>query len=166
MTAPERRVPVGRIGRPHGRDGSFYVESPSHELGEGTLVTVRGHERRVERRGGTDERPLIRLSDVATREAVAELRGETLLAAASDAPLEEGEWLSEDLVGCEVPGIGTVRRVISGPSCDLLEVGPDEVLVPFVSDAVKRVDTNARVIEADLGFLGLESTAPESEPPR
>jgi len=37
----------------------------------------------------------------------------------------------------------------------VLEVGPDEVLVPFVSDAVKRVDTDARLIEVDLAFLGL-----------
>jgi 16S rRNA processing protein RimM len=168
LTPPERRVPVGRVGRAHGRDGSFYVESPSHPLPEGTLVTVGGQERRVERRGGTDDRPLVRLSELGTREQVAELRGEALLVAAREAPLEEGEWLADDLVGCDVPGIGTVGRVISGPSCDLLEVGPDEVLIPFVSDAVRRVDPAARVIEADLEFLGIEpadAEPPDAEPP-
>ena len=156
MTADERPVPVGRVGRAHGRDGSFYVDRPSHPLLEGTIIRVGGREAQVERRAGTDERPLIRLSGVGDRDAAAAIRGEPLLVAASEAPLEEGEWLAEDLVGCEVPGIGIVRRVVSGPSCDVLEVGPDEVLVPLVSDAVRRVDTDARVIEADLEFLGIE----------
>jgi 16S rRNA processing protein RimM len=155
LSADERLVPVGRVGKAHGRDGSFYVDGPSHPLEEGTLVTVREVERRVDRRGGTADRPLVRLSGLDSRDDAAALRGQPLLVAASEAPLEEGEWLSEDLIGCEVPGIGTVKRVISGPSCDLLEVGPDDVLVPFVSDAVKRVDTEGRLIEVDLDFLGL-----------
>ncbi len=161
MTLDDRPVPVGRVGKAHGRDGSFYVEGASHPLAEGTQVRVAGREARIERRAGTDERPLIRLSGLGEREDAAALRGEALLVASAEAPLEEGEWLAEDLVGCEVPGIGTVRRVVSGPSCDLLEVGPDEVLVPFVSDAVRRVDTDAKVIEADLAFLGIEPAEPQ-----
>ena len=82
----------------------------------------------------------------------AALRGELLLA---DAELDEGEYLVSDLVGCEVPGIGRVERVLDGPSCDVLEVGPDAVLVPLVGDAVKRVDLGARIIEVDRRFLGL-----------
>ena len=50
---------------------------------------------------------------------------------------------------------GYVERVLDGPSCDLLEVGEDGILVPLVSDAVKRVDLEARVIEIDREFLGL-----------
>jgi len=59
-------------------------------------------------------------------------------------------------VGCDVPGIGAVTRVVSGPSCDLLEVGDEGLLVPFVSDAVRRVDVAGRRIEVDLRFLGLD----------
>jgi 16S rRNA processing protein RimM len=156
LTAGERLVPVGRVGRAHGRDGSFYVDGASHALEVGTLVTVRDVEREVDRRGGTEQRPLVHLSGLESRDEAAGLRAEPLLVAASEAPLEEDEWLSEDLIGCEVPGVGAVTRVISAPSCDLLEVGPDQVLIPFVSDAVKRVDTAARVIEVDLVFLGLD----------
>src|SRR4051812_41851578 len=147
LTADERLVPVGRVGRAHGLDGSFYVDGASHALDVGTLVTVRDVEREVDRRGGTEQRPLVRLSGIGSRDDAAGLRGEPLLVVASEAPpLEEDEWLSQDLIGCEVPGVGAVRRVISAPSCDLLEVGPDQVLIPFVSDAVKRVDTGARLI--------------------
>jgi 16S rRNA processing protein RimM len=155
LTSDARLVPVGRVGRAHGLDGSFYVDGPSHSLEVGATVTVRDVERRVDRRGGTADRPLVHLNGIDSRDEAAALHGEPLLVVASEAPLEEGEWLAEDLIGCEVPGIGAVKRVISGPSCDVLEVGPDEVLVPFVSDAVKRVDTDARLIEVDLAFLGL-----------
>jgi 16S rRNA processing protein RimM len=165
LSAGDRRVPVGRVGRPHGLDGSIHVEGASHPLEAGTVVTVGGRELRVERRGGTDARPLVRLSGVSDRDAAAALRGEALLVPAAEAPLEEGEWLSEDLVGCEVQGLGTVQRVIAAPSCDLLAVGADELLIPLVSDAVKRVDTDARIIEVDLEFLGLAGGA-EGEPER
>jgi ribosomal 30S subunit maturation factor RimM len=60
-------------------------------------------------------------------------------------------------VGCEVPGLGTVRRVIPGPSCDVLEVGEAAVLVPFISDAVTNVDLAARVIDVNTDFLDLDA---------
>jgi 16S rRNA processing protein RimM len=138
--------PVGRVGRAHGRDGSFYVEGADSPLAAGTPVVVAGRETRVERRAGTDERPLVRLAGVDGRE----VRGEALLA---DEPMGEGEYAASDLVGCEVPGVGRVERVVNGPSCDVLEVGG--VLVPFVADAIRRVDLEKRLIEVDREFLGL-----------
>ena len=138
------------MGRAHGLDGSFYVDgADAAALVEGAEVTVAGVVRRVVRRAGTDARPLLRLDGVDGRE----LRGEELRV---DSEPVEGEYDFEELVGCDVPGLGVVRRVIAAPSCELLEVGDDGVLVPFVSDAVRRVDTESRVIEVDLRFLGLE----------
>jgi 16S rRNA processing protein RimM len=148
-------VTAGRVGRAHGRDGSFYVVRASHAFAADTPVRVAGVERRVERRAGTDARPLIRLSGIGDRDSAAALVGEALLVDQEESPLEEGEWLVSDLVGCRVDGLGYVERVLEGPSCDVLEVGTDQVLVPFVSDAVKRVDLEARVIEVDREFLGL-----------
>jgi 16S rRNA processing protein RimM len=153
LTAEERQVAAGHVGRPHGLDGSFYVNAPTEPLTEGTEVTIAGRRATIERRAGTDDRPIVRLSGVGDREAAGGLRGEPLLVPAGE--LEEGEFLIEDLVGCEVPGLGEVRRVIPAPSCDILEVGDEAVLVPLISDAVTRVDTDARVIEVDRGFLGL-----------
>jgi ribosomal 30S subunit maturation factor RimM len=54
--------------------------------------------------------------------------------------------------------------VVSAPSCDVLEVGDDGVLVPFVSDAVRRVDPEAGVIEVDLRFLGLAPRGSDAAP--
>lgn len=156
MSGEDRRVAVGRVGKPHGLDGSFYVDAASHPLPEGMDLTVGEQARRVDRRGGTDNRPLVRLEGVDNRDAADALRGKLLLASLEDAPLEEGEWLAEDLVGCVVPGLGEVTRVVGAPSCDLLEVGPDAVLVPLVSDAVKAIDVGERRIDVDLGFLALD----------
>lgn len=154
MTSPAGQVSAGRVGRAHGLDGSFYVEQPADPLAAGTDVTVAGVSARVERRAGTDDRPIVRLSGIGDRSAAEALRGEPLLVDGGD--LAEDEYLTADLVGCEVPGIGQVRRVIPAPSCDVLEVGDEGVLVPFISDAVTRVDTSAHLIEVDLGFLGLD----------
>ena len=151
----ERLVPVGRVGRPHGLDGSFYVDGVSAPIAEGALVTVAGREVRVERLAGTDAHPLVRLEGCDDREAAAAIRGEALMLAEAEAPLEEGEWLARDLVGLRIEGLGEVTRVIAGPSCDLLEVGEGGELVPFVSDAIERIDVEAGVIEVDRRFLGL-----------
>jgi 16S rRNA processing protein RimM len=144
---------VGVVGRPHGRDGSFYVERPDHPLDVGTELTVRERAHRVERRAGTDERPLVRLSGISAREQALGLRGESLLVREA---LAEDEWLAGDLVGCRVEGLGEVNRVIGGPSCDVLELD-DGTLVPLVSDAVLHVDLDHRRIEVDRRFLGLDA---------
>jgi 16S rRNA processing protein RimM len=159
LTPSERLVPVGRVDKAHGLDGSFYVTGASHDLPEGMALNVAGQSVRVERRGGTAERPLIRLSGVADRDQVAELTGQPLLADIADAPLASDEWLAADLVGCEVPGIGTVTRVVAGPSCDVLEVDPGGTLIPFIADAVKDIDLDGRRIEVNREFLGLEEAA-------
>jgi 16S rRNA processing protein RimM len=158
LTAAERQVTAGRVGRPHGLDGSFHVTHPAEELAEGMEVEIAGRPTVVERRAGTPDRPIIRVRGVDDRDAAGELRGEPLLVAAGE--LEEGEFLVEDLVGCRVPGVGEVLRVVPAPSCDLLEVGEDGVLIPLISDAVKRVDTADRVIEVDHAFLGLDPEQP------
>jgi 16S rRNA processing protein RimM len=140
-------VTAGRVGKPHGLDGSFYVEGPRHELPEGAAVAVAGHTHEIERRAGTDERPLIRLAGV---DDPRPLRGETLLV---EDELAEGEWLASDLVGLNVPGMGTVARVVDSPSCSVLELD-DGTLIPFVGDAVDRVDVDAGEIHVNREFLG------------
>ncbi|MFN2617146.1 MAG: ribosome maturation factor RimM [Thermoleophilaceae bacterium] len=143
-------VGAGRVGRRHGRDGSFYVEAPAHALPEGTMVVVAGERRRVRRRAGTAQQPLLHLEGVEDREAAAALRGETLLV---EQELGADEWLASELAGCRVEGIGEVVRVIAAPSCSLLEL-EDGMLVPFVSDAIESVDTEARRIRVKSDFMG------------
>jgi 16S rRNA processing protein RimM len=142
------------VGRPHGLDGSFYVVRPIADLlREGGVVVVAGQERRIERRAGTDARPIVRLSGAASREDAEALRGEELRA---EETLEDGEFWARDLEGCRVVDgareVGLVARMIALPSCEALEVG--DLLIPLVRDAIRSVDLEARVIDVDMGFLG------------
>jgi 16S rRNA processing protein RimM len=138
-------VTAGRVGKPHGLDGSFYVDGASHPLPVGTELTVADRTHEVERRAGTDERPLIRLLGL---DDPRELRGELMLV---EAELAEDEWLAADLVGCSVPGHGRVVRLLDGPSCSVLEL-EDGALVPFVSDAIESVEGGE--IRLKESFLG------------
>jgi 16S rRNA processing protein RimM len=140
-------VTAGRVGKPHGLDGSFYVEWPRHPLPEGAEVMLGSTPRVVERRAGTDERPLIRLSGLDDPRSV---RGETMLI---EDELADDEWLASDLARCTVAGLGPVARVVDGPSCSLLELD-DGTLVPLVSDAIDSIDLDAREIRVNREFLG------------
>lgn len=140
-----------KVGRPHGLDGSFYVDGP---LDEGATVRISDREFVVAERKGTDARPIIRLEGIEDRDAAEALRGETLSPTSDERPAtNDDEWLIEDLVGCEIEGIGKVTGVLEGLSCDVLEVGDE--LIPLVADAVTNVDVDNKLIEVNREFLGL-----------
>jgi 16S rRNA processing protein RimM len=154
---------AGRIGSPHGLDGSFHVRDPRPELLDtGAEVVVRDRTLRITRRAGTDRKVILRLEGYADRAAAERLRGEEMLVARARAPeLEDDEWWAEELEGCVVRDggeeVGTVRRLLALPSCEVLEVdreGGDDLLVPLISDAVRSVDVDRGTIEIDLEFLG------------
>ena len=156
---------AGRVGRPHGLDGSFHVvEVNAGLLGAVDSLTVDGREREIVRRAGTVSRPILRLQGSEDREAAEEIRGRDLLVPRDAAPgLEEDEWWAEDLIGCAVHdgarAVGTVRRMLELPSCEVLEVQPDRggapLLVPMVRDAIREIDTAAQAIEVNADFLDL-----------
>jgi 16S rRNA processing protein RimM len=152
---------AGRIGRPHGLDGSFHVTHPrARFLAVGARVYVDGAQVEVVRCAGTDARPIVRLAGRDSREEIEPLRGKDLWIRRSDAPpLGEDEWYAEDLEGCRVVDgardVGTVARLLAYPSCEVLEVtGERDLLIPLISDAVRDVDLGARRIDVDLSFLG------------
>jgi 16S rRNA processing protein RimM len=161
-TSSSDSLEAGRVGRPHGLDGSFHVTRPRAELiPRGAMVTVRGERREIVRRAGTDARPILRLAGCETREAAEALRGESLLVARAEAPaLGEDEWWPEELEGCRVRDgdrtVGLVAGVRALPSCEALEVTREdggELLVPLVRDAVRAVDVERREIDVDMSFL-------------
>ena len=138
-----------KVGRPHGLDGSFHVDGP---LTEGDEIVIAGRTHTVLQQKGTEPKRFIRVTGVDDRDAAEALRGETITRANPE-PLGDDEWLVEDLIGCQVEGVGQVTGVLEGMSCDVLEVGGE--LIPLVSDAVTSVDVENKVIEVDREFLGL-----------
>lgn len=156
---------AGRVGRPHGLDGSFHVTRPNAPLlRDAARVMVDDREFEVTRRAGTDRSPILRLAGQDNRAAAESLRGRDLLVARTEAPeLGPDEWWAEDLTGCRVRDgereVGVVRQLLELPSCEVLAVeraGGGELLVPLVSDAVREVDLDQRAIDVDLRFLGEE----------
>jgi 16S rRNA processing protein RimM len=155
---------AGRVGRPHGLDGSFHVSEPTPGLLTlGMSVVLGNRELRITRRAGTDARPIVRLEGCEDRPCAEALAGVEMLVARHEAPeLGPDEWWAEDLEGCTVHDqgqtVGVVRRLVQLPSCEVLEVaregGAGELLVPLVTDAVRSVDVARKEIEIDLRFLG------------
>jgi len=158
---------AGRVGRPHGLDGSFHVTRPRPSLLPlGGELRIVGRRAEIVRRSGTEDRPILRLDVAASREDVVALRAEDLLVARAAAPaLDADEWYAEDLQGLRVldgdTAVGTVRELLALPSCEVLEVergdGTAPLLVPLVRDAVRRVDVAAGTVDVDLAFLDVDA---------
>lgn len=171
---PPKRISAGRIGRPHGLDGSFYVTRPRPRLLElGAELGVAGRTLTIVRRAGTDSKPIVRLAGIDGRAALEPLRGEELTVEQEQAPaLQDGEWWAHELEGCLVfagsEPLGTVTRMVELPSCEAIEVTPAEgtapLLVPLVKDAVRSVEVATRRIEVDPEFLDLPADGGSERP--
>jgi 16S rRNA processing protein RimM len=147
------RVQIGKVGRPHGIDGSFFVEQPSDDdrwwktgatfLAGGTPVEVVAHRT-------SSGRPVIKLEPAVERGTVLEIEREQL------PPTEADEYYAFELVGLDVVeengrSLGTVKAVVPGIANDVLELDND-VLLPMVEDCVQLVDLEARRIVVAEGF--------------
>lgn len=153
------RIEVGRIGKPHGLDGSVTLtgHGGTVPMALGTEVEVGGRPATIVGRKGTDERPIVRFDIAASREGAQELRGQPVTVPVSALPEpDEDEFFHVDLIGCEVwcggRCVGAVRSVHTYPANDVLELESGEML-PFVDDAVDAVDVVARRIELREGVL-------------
>ncbi len=157
-------VVVGRVGRAHGLRGDVGVElftdEPERRFAIGAEVFL------ADRRALTvadarwhSGRLLVAFADQVDRTAAEALRGEYLYVPVrgDDTPTGEDEYYDRQLEGLQVVdgagfGLGAVRAVIHLPGQDLLAVTrPDapEVLVPFVSAIVSRVDLVAGIVTID-----------------
>ncbi len=145
---------IGRVGRPHGVDGAFFVEDASDDarwftigsrfLAGGTEAEV------VVARRGAGGRPVIRLNREVGRGSLLEVPGDALPAT------EEGEYYIFQLVGLEVVekggrSLGHVADVLPGPANDALDLG-NGVLLPLVEACVLSVDLDAGRILVAAGF--------------
>lgn len=162
---PERIV-VGRIGRPHGLDGSIHLDGHGGvvPLDPGTQVEVGGRAAVIVGRKGTAERPILRLDLARDRDGAEALRGQAVTVSGGllPAPATDGdEYFHVDLVGCAVRcgsrELGTVHDVLAYPANDVLDVRPhdgsERLLIPFVDDVVLHVDVAERVVGVREDFL-------------
>jgi 16S rRNA processing protein RimM len=151
-------VPVGLVGRPHGLDGSFFVEGPSERVAAfatGATLYVDGEPAKVvSSKRGSHNRPVIRLDRRVERGATLAVPREAL------PPLEEGAYYTFQLVGLAVEEeggrvVGRVREVLDYPANDVLELDSG-VLLPLVEACVRQVDLEGGRIVVSVGFADPE----------
>ena len=176
----EDLVLVGQIARTHGLRGDVYVISetdfPEERFAPGAQLLMR-------RRGGEGDamapgsvetvrieavrfhngRPIVRFEGLASIDRAETLGGATLwIRAASRAPLPDGHYYHDALIGCAVEtvtgqAVGRVTRIDAFGSAPLLVVtdGRHEVLIPLAEAICVRIDPAARriVIDPPEGLL-------------
>jgi 16S rRNA processing protein RimM len=146
-------VTIGRVGRPHGLDGSFVVERASDEPGRfapGARVHVGREPAVVVESKHAGNRLVIRLDRPVSRGAALELPAEEL------PPAEEGSFYVFELVGLTVEeeggaSLGRVQDVAPGVANDVLELDSG-IALPMVEDCVLAVDFEAGRIVVAPGF--------------
>ena len=151
-------VPIGRVGKPHGLDGSFFVEGSSEREGafaRGATVYVDGEPAEiVGSRRGAGGRPVIRLDRRVER-------GAALAVPRAELPeLEEDAYYVFQLVGLVVEEeggrvLGRVRDVVDYPANDVLELDSGAFL-PLVEACVRQVDVEGGRIVVSTGFADPE----------
>ncbi len=141
------------MGKPHGLDGSFFVEHASEDetrFAVGATLAVDGEPAKVVGSKRSRGRPVIRLDRDAPRGA------ELAVPRAELPPPGEGEFYAFELVGLDVAeeggrALGRVAAVQPGVANDVLELDSGELL-PLVDACVLQVDLEARRILVAQGF--------------
>jgi len=147
------RVAVGRVGRPHGLDGSFVVEHASDDprwFRVGAKLLVGAEELDVVAARKAAGRPVVRLSSQVPRGARLEVARESL------PPTREDEYYAFELVGLAVMEegerpLGRVVRVLPGVANDSLELDGG-LLLPMVGDCIRDIDLEGGRILVAPGF--------------
>ncbi len=148
------RVFIGRVGRPHGLDGAFFVEQPSDDprwFEPSARLLAGGVEAEVVvARRGAGGRPVIKLDRPVPRGTLLEVAREAL------PETEEGEYYTYELIGLEVVeeggrSLGRVVDVHPGPANDALDLG-NGLLLPLVEACIRSVDLEAGRILVAPGF--------------
>jgi 16S rRNA processing protein RimM len=147
-------VAVGRAGKPHGLDGSFFVERASDDperFAVGAVLHVDGRPARVEASKRSGGRPVIRLDRAVPRGSELAIPREAL------PPTGEGEYYAFQLVGLEVEEeggrvLGRVADVVPGVANDVLELDSGPAL-PLVDACVREVDLDRGRIVVAAGFV-------------
>jgi len=147
-------VSVGRIGKPHGLDGSFFVENPSEDparFAAGATLYVDGQPAEVvSSKRGSGGRPVIKLDREVSRGAELTVRHDEL------PPTEEGEYYAFQLVGLTVNEeggreLGRVVNVAPGVANDVLELDSGFAL-PLVEACVREIDLEGGQLVVATGF--------------
>ncbi len=148
-------VTVGRVGRPHGLDGSVVVERPSENeslFEPGATLYAGGVQVTVAERKRSGGRLVVRLDPPVER-------GVELTIPRAELPEPEADsYYVFELIGLQVveeggPRLGAVREVAPGVANDILELDSG-VLLPMHEQCIREIDLDAGTILVAPGFAG------------
>jgi 16S rRNA processing protein RimM len=146
-------VRVGRVGRPHGLDGSFVVEDASEDperFAVGAELWVDGEPAHVVARRHARGRPVVLLDRPVARGASLTVPVELL-----GPPAGDGYYVFQ-LVGLRVEeeggrALGQVTDVAPGVANDVLELDTG-ILLPMHEECIREIDLAAGTIVVAPGF--------------
>ncbi|MBD0348452.1 MAG: 16S rRNA processing protein RimM [Thermoleophilia bacterium] len=147
-------VSVGRVGRPHGLAGAFFVEDASEapeRLAAGANVYVGGEPATIVESKRSAGRPVIRLDRPVLRGAVLEVPRAKL------PPTPDDSYYVFELVGLTVHeegggAVGRVQEVDPGIANDVL-VLDSGLALPLVDACVRTIDLEKGVVIIAPGFV-------------
>jgi 16S rRNA processing protein RimM len=147
------RVQIGKVGKPHGIDGAFFIEQPSADdrwWQVGSKFLAGGASVEVVAARRSSGRPIVKVDRPVERGALIEVERDAL------PRTEEDEYYAFELVGLPVVEengreLGSVKAVTTGIANDVLELDSG-VLLPMIEDCVRSVDLNAGRIVVAAGF--------------
>jgi 16S rRNA processing protein RimM len=146
-------IEVGRVGKPHGLAGAFFVEQASSDpqrFAVGARLIVAGEPAVVVESKRSGGRTVVRLDREVERGVALEVPRSEL------PPPDPDSFYVADLVGLEAveeggQPLGRVRGVSPGVANDVIELDSG-VALPFVAACVLEVDLEGRKIVVAPGF--------------
>jgi len=157
---PADRIEIGYVAAAHGIRGELRVtthDPDSTTLDDASSVWIKGRRYAIEQARATPKGWLLALEDLVDRNAAELLRGAAIEVDRDEIPMEEGDVLLADLVGCraQLPD-GTPWGEIVGvdPGVQVRLVIHDkakgvERLVPLVDELVPAIDLEAKLVTID-----------------
>ncbi len=154
------RLEIGGIARAHGIRGEVVVHTHdpvSEILGDVTEIWVGGVARKIVEARGTPHRGwIVQLEGVATRNDAELLQGQKVEVERDALPLDEGDVLLDDLIGCRVVltdgrAWGTIASVELGSVQDVIVIHDGEIerMLPLVDQFVTSIDIENGVVTID-----------------
>lgn len=156
MSAPDRLVPLGIFGAPHGVRGELRVKSYTHDprsigaYGDLTDKTGKSVFKILFQRHLRNDMLVVRLAGVDAREQAERLTGAELFARRAQLPPpSDDEFYHDDLVGLEAvthegAPIGRVIALRNFGAGDILEIAPtaggETLLLPFIKAVAVEID--------------------------
>ncbi len=155
----EDKIIIGKIGKARGLDGTLKIipltdfEGRFDNLQEIFVSDKIFQVEKVQHIGGEI---FIKFKNIDSRELAKTLTNKFLtVPRAEAAPLEDGEFYTFDIIGCEVfngsKTLGKVENVIKTGSNDVFQVG--EILIPALKSVITEIDIVNKKIIVDSAKL-------------